>query len=198
MKRVSQTLLGLSAFLSQPASIDEFNSFLKGEGTALDYANDEAYYRGVAPKVRLAYLKLIEEKLNLSPKVESETEVGEGENKKVVKVYEKDTKFLKRIRAAGTTDEQLLPLLQQAFDDVGWDLSSTRNTGPSKKDVEAAEYYISAVGAGESTWDRIVGNFENANAGLSIAREADGSVSKDIMAEACKVNRIRLENSKML
>jgi hypothetical protein len=198
MKKVSQTLLGLSAFLSVPSTIEEFNQQLKGEGTALDFANNEAYYRGIAPKVRAAYLKAIEKSFGLSPAVLSEKTVGEGDAAKVVKTYEKDTAFLKRIRAAGRTDEELTPLLQKAFDSVGWDLSSTRSTGPNKKDVEAADFYINAVAAGESTWDRIVGNFQNANPGLEIERGEDGTVSRDAMAEACKVNRVRLESSKML
>lgn len=198
MKRVSQTLLGLSAFIQVPSTIDEFNTLLKGDGTALDYANDEAYYRGIAPKVRSAYITLIEKSLGKSPQVESEKTVGEGETAKVIKTYEKDTSFLKRIRAEGTTDEQLTPLLQKAFDVVGWDLSSTRASGPNKKDLEAADFYISAVAAGESNWDRIVGNFETANSGLIVSREDDGTVSRDIMAEAVKVNRVRLESSKML
>lgn len=199
MKKVSQTLLGLSAFLSQPETIEEFNSYLKGTGTsALDYANDEAYYRGIAPKVRAAYIELIEKTFKKTPNIESTKTVGEGDNAKTVNSYEKDTKFLKRIMAEGTTPEELTPLLQAAFDSVGWDLTSTRSSGPNKKDLESADFYINAVAAGESTWDRIVKNFEGANAGLSISREEDGHVSRDSMAEAVKVNRIRLENSKML
>ena len=199
MKKVSQTLLGLSAFLSQPETIEEFNGFLKGTGTsALDYANDEAYYRGIAPKVRAAYITAIGKELSKEPIIKSTKIVGEGENAKEVHTYEKDTEFIKRIQAEGTTAEQLQPLLQAAFDSVGWDLTSTRSSGPNKKDLDGADFYINAVAAGESTWDRIVKNFEGANAGLSVSRDEDGKVSRDSMAEAVKVNRIRLENSKML
>lgn len=195
MKQVSQTLLGLTALLSVPASTEEFQSFLTGTDTVLDYANNEAYYRGVAPKVRTAFLASIKEALGFEPKVLSEKTVGEGEKAKVVKTYEKDTVFLKRIQAEGANVADLQPLLQAAFDKVGWDLSSTRSSGPNKKDLDAAEFYVNAVGAGESTWDRIVGKFEDANAGLKIAREEDGTVTKEIMAEACRVNRLRLEQA---
>ncbi len=198
MKRISQSLLGLTAFLAMPASAEEFNSFLSGDTNILDYANAEAYYRGVAPKVRSAFLANIEAELKQSPKVLSEKTVGEGDSAKTIKTYEKDTVFIKRLKAEGITDEQLTPLLQAAFDSVGWDLSSTRNSGPNKKDEASADFYLNAVAGGESNWDRIVTNFETANPGLVVAREADGSVSKSVMAEACRVNRIRLEKTTMI
>lgn len=199
MKRVSQTLLGLAAFLHVPETIEEFNSFLLGTGTtALDYANDEAYYRGIAPKVRSAYISAIGKALGKEPLVMSEKTTGEGDSAKTVKTYEKDTAFLKRIQAEGVTTEQLNPLLQKAFDDVGWDLTSTRSSGPNKKDLEGADFYINAIAAGESTWDRVVKNFEDVNRGLLMERDENGNVTRDSMAEAVKINRIRLENSKML
>jgi len=198
MKRISQSVLGLTAFLAVPATVEEFQSFLTGDSTVLDYAIDEAYYRGVAPKVRTAYLAGIKEALGHEPKVLSEKTVGEGDAAKVVKTYEKDTVFIKRIRAEGATDAELTSLLQAAFDKVGWDLSSTRNTGPNKKDLEGADFYINAVAAGESTWERIVGKFNDANPGLNLEIGEDGKVSKDVMAEAVRVNRLRVEGERMI
>jgi hypothetical protein len=193
MKRTTQTLLGVSAFLSVPETIEEFNS-LAGGDKALEYANAEAYYRGVAPKVRSAFLANIEKALGHAPRVVSTKTVGVGEKAKEVPVFEKDTTFIKHIKATeGVTDEQINPLLQSAFDDVGWDLSSTRSSGPNKKDIEAAEFYLAAIAAGKSTFDRVIANFENANPGLVVSREADGSVSKDVMAEIVKTNRLRIE-----
>lgn len=197
MKRISQSLLGVTAFLSVPATIEEFNACAKGD-KVLDYANAEAYYRGVAPKVRARFLELIGTELGHEPKVLSEETVGEGDSAKVVKTYEKDTVFLKRVKAAGATDDQLQPLLQRAFDEIGWDLTSTRSTGANKADLEAADFYANAVASGESTWDRIVSKFESANPGLKIAREDDGSVTREVMGEACKVNRLRVLNEKMI
>lgn len=193
MKQVTQSLLSFACLLSVPSTAEEFNSFLAPGDTLLGYAIDEAYYRGVAPKVRSAFLELIKTELNKEPAVVSEKTVGEGDKAKVVKTYEKDTTFIKRIQAEGITVAQLQPLAQQAFDKVGWDLSSTRSSGPNKKDQDAAEFYLNAIAAGESSWDRLVGKFEEANTGLKIAREEDGSVLKDVMAEACRVNRLRLE-----
>lgn len=193
MKQVSQSLLGIPALLSVPTSVEEFQSFLPPGETVLGYAVDEAYYRGVAPKVRSVFLELIASQLKQVPMVTSEKTVGEGEKAKVVKTYEKDTAFLKRIQASGVTPAQLQPLAQSAFDKVGWDLSSTRSTGPNKKDQDAANFYIQAVTNGETNWDRLVTNFEAANPGLKIAREDDGSISSEIMAETCRVNRLRLE-----
>jgi hypothetical protein len=197
MKRIQQSLLGVSAFLSVPATIEEFNTLAKGE-KVLDYANAEAYYRGVAPKVRSLFLELVEKELGIEQKVISEDTVGEGDAAKAVKTYEKDTAFLKRVKASGITDDQLQPLLQRAFDEIGWDLTSSRSTGANKADLEAADFYINAVASGESTWDRIIGKFESANPGLSIARETDGSVTREVMGEACKVNRLRVLNEKMI
>lgn len=195
MKTVSQSLLGITALLSVPASVEEFNT-LAGGDKILDYANDEAYYRGIAPKVRTKFLELIKAELEFEPRVVSTKKVGEGEKAKDVNVYEKDTVFIKDLKAnKGVTDAQLQPLLQRAFDEVGWDLSSTRSTGPNKKDKESAEMYIAAVTAGRTNWDRLCTNFEQANPGLSIAREEDGSVTPDVLAEAVKVNRIRIENA---
>ena len=147
MKRIQQSLLGVSAFLSVPATIEEFNTLAKGE-KVLDYANAEAYYRGVAPKVRALFLELVEKELGIEQKVISEETVGEGDSAKVVKTYEKDTAFLKRVKASGITDDQLQPLLQRAFDEIGWDLTSSRSTGANKAEelaipiVEEAEKLV--------------------------------------------------------
>jgi hypothetical protein len=193
MKQVTQSLLSFACLLSVPATAEEFNSFLAPGDTLLGYAIDEAYYRGVAPKVRSKFLELIKIELNKEPAVTSEKTVGEGDKAKVVKTYEKDTAFIKRIQAEGVSVAQLQPLAQQAFDAVGWDLSSTRSSGPNKKDQDAADFYIQAVANGETNWDRLTTNFETANLGLKIAREEDGSIAKDIMSETCRVNRLRME-----
>lgn len=197
MKKIAQSMLGVVAFRSAPSTIEEFNTLAKGD-LVLDYADSEAYYRGIAPKVRSKFLDSIATALGHSPKVESEKTVGEGDAAKTVQTFERDTLFLKRIKANGVTDEQLVPLLQAAYDEVGYDLSSTRNTGANKADLEAADFYVNAVASGESTWDRIVGKFESVNPGLQIARESDGSVTREVMGEACKVNRLRVLNERML
>lgn len=197
MKRIQQSMLGVSAFLSVPASIEEFNTLAKGD-KVLEYANAEAYYRGVAPKVRSRFLELVIEATSIEPKILKEETVGEGDSAKVVKTYEKDTVFIKRVKASGIADDVLVPLLQRAFDETGWDLSSSRSSGATKADFEKADFYINAVANGESTWDRITGNFEKVNPGLQIAREADGTVTREVMAEACKVNRLRVLNENLV
>ena len=196
MKRTLQSLLGIAAFRSEPDSIEEFQKLSNGE--VLAYANDEAYYRNIAPKVRSRFLDAVVEATGQAIAILSYAVVGEGESAKTVNTYEKDTVYIKRIIALGTPKESLEPILQKAFDDVGWDLSSTRNTGPAKKDVENSLFYISAVETGRTTWDRFVTNFEKANPGLVIAREDDGSVDPSTVAEVMKIHRVNLENSKML
>lgn len=196
MKRTLQSLLGIAAFRSEPDTIEEFQKLSNGE--VLAYANDEAYYRNIAPKVRSRFLDAVVALTGLAIRTKTVT-VGEGEAAKTTEVPdEKDTGYIKRIIAGGTAKETLVPLLQQAFDDVGWDLSSTRNTGPTKKDVENSLFYLSAVETGQTTWDRFVANFEKANPGLVIAREDDGSVDPSTVAEVMKIHRVNLENSKML
>lgn len=197
MKSVTQSLLGVSAFLSMPSSIEEFNT-LAGSDCVLDYANSEAYYRGVAPKVRAKFLDSIKSQLGLEPRVTGSKIVGTGENEKTVNTYEKDTSFLKFVRSQGHGDDVLQPMLQAAFDAVGWDLSSTRGSGATKKDVETAQFTIDAVNAGKSTWDRVVTNYETANPGLVIARGDDGAVSLENMALAVRANRIRVESMSMI
>jgi hypothetical protein len=192
MQKISQNVMGITAFRPAPSSIEEFQS-LSG-GKILEYANDEAYYRGIAPKVRTAYLSKIEKSFGLSPRVTGTKTVGTGENAKTVDVFEKDTSFIKFVRASGITAEQLTPLLQESFDEVGWDISSTRSTGPNKKDLEMAEFYCQQAESNPDTsWDKIVANFERLNPGLEIPREDDGSVTLEAMAIAVKVNRTRVE-----
>jgi len=191
MKKVSQSMLSVSAFLSVPDSIEEFNSFLVGRPeTALDFANAEAYYRGIAPKVRSRFLSAVAEATGIAPKVVSTKTVGD----KTVEVFEKDTVYMKRVKASGIADDVLVPLLQAAYDEVGWDLSSTRSSGPNAKDREVVDFILNAITAGESTFDRVVANYERLNPGLEIERDEDGSVSPEALAEAVRVDRLRRES----
>jgi hypothetical protein len=191
MKKTSQSMLTVSAFLSVPESIEEFNSFLVGRPeTALDYANAEAYYRGIAPKVRSRFLSAVAEATGIEPKVISTKTVGEKE----IEVYEKDTVYMKRVKASGVADDVLVPLLQSAFDEVGWDLSQTRSSGPNAKDREVVDFILNAISAGESTFERVVANYQRLNPGLEIAIEEDGSVTPEALAEAVRVDRLRREN----
>lgn len=187
-------MLGISAFLSQPESIDEFNSFLVGKPeSALDYANAEAYYRGIAPKVRSKFLASVQAKTGVAPRVTGTRQVGD----KTIETTEKDTAYMKNVIASGVNPAELVPLLQDAFDAVGWDLSSSRSSGPNAKDRETAEFLTNAIAAGESTWERVVGNYERLNPGLAISIEDDGSVSPENLAEACRVDRLRRESERV-
>jgi hypothetical protein len=99
----------------------------------------------------------------------------------------------------GITAELFTPLLQESFDEVGWDISSTRSTGPNKKDLEMAEFYCQQAESNPDTsWDKIVANFERLNFGLEIPREDDGSVTLEAMAIAVKVNRTRVEGETLI
>lgn len=190
-------MLGVIAFRSAPSDVDEFNK-LAGSDCVLDYADAEAYYRGIAPKVRSKFLEAVVAATGVSMIVIATKPTPTKDNpEKTTNVMEKDTSYIKRVKASGVADEVLVPLLQAAYDEVGYDLSSSRNTGASQRDFESADYYINAVASGESNWDRIVGNFEKTIPGLSIAREEDGTVTREIMAEACKAFRLHQASIKL-
>lgn len=196
MKRNLQSLLGISAYRSEPESVEEFQKLSNGE--VLAYANDEAYYRNIAPKVRSRFLDAVVALTGIAFKTKNVT-VGEGEAAKEVEaIDEKDTAYIKRVIASGTSKDELTPVLQKAFDDVGWDLSSTRNTGPTKKDAENAAFYIDAVEQGKTTWDRLVANFEYANPGLVISREDDGTCTLEVWSDVMKVHRVNQAEKKLL
>ena len=188
-------MLGVSAFMKVPESIDEFNTFLAGStSTALDYANAEAYYRGIAPKVRSKFLALVAEKTGIAPRVTGSRKVGDKE----IETTEKDTLYIKHVIASGTSAADLAPLLQTAFDAVGWDLSSTRSSGPNAKDREVAEFILNAINTGESSYERVKTNYEKMNSGLELALESDGSLAVETLAEAARVDRLRRESERMV
>jgi hypothetical protein len=194
MKKQAQSMLGISAFLTVPESIEEFNTFLVGKPeTALDYAISEAYYRGIAPKVRSKFLESVADKTGITPNVISTKKVGDKE----VEVFERDTVYMKRVLGSGVPAGELIPLLQSAYDSVGWDLTSTRSSGPNAKDKEVAQFILNAIASGESTFERVAANYERLNPGLELAREDDGSISEDNLAEAARVDRVRRENDRV-
>ena len=185
-------MLGITAVLAMPSSIEEFNSFCASGDTVLTYGNAEAYYRNVAPKIRSRYLTAIEELTGIKPRVIG-TKKGTGENPKDLDILEKDTTYVKHVLASGFTKEQLQPLLQKAFDDVGWDLSSTRQTGPNAKDRAMVEKILERVESGATTFARVKENLERLNPSLDIAVEDDDSIGEEELAEACRVDRLRRE-----
>jgi hypothetical protein len=190
MKKTNQSMLGIIAVLSVPANIDEFNSFCTGGDTVLTYGIQEAYYRNVAPKIRSRFLTAVEEATGIKPRVVSTKKNTKGED---VEVLEKDTVYIKNVLANGWTAAQLQPLLQKAFDDVGWDLASTRQTGPNAKDKAMVEKILERIEGGASTYERVKAKFEELNPTLDIEVEEDGSISEENLAEACRVDRIRRE-----
>ena len=189
-------MLGLIAIAAFPADLEEFNKYLPAGETALDYANAEAYYRNVAPKVRSLLLERIAKLTGIEPKVVGTKQHTNADGTVTeTDVFEKDTVYVKRVIAAGWTKEQLVPELQAAFDTVGWDLSSTRSSGPSKKDTATAEAIAQKVAAGGTTWERVKTYFESNNPNLAVDLDDEtGEIDMAILVEACRIDRIRRED----
>ncbi len=195
MKKISQKMLTILGTLSVPASIEEFNSFCTGTDNVLTFGIAEAYYRNVAPKVRSLFLAGVQELTGIEPKVTGQKKATNAKGEEVVTdLYEKDTIYIKRVKAAGVTVKQLEPVLQKAFDGVGWDLSSSRVSGPNAKDKATSEAIAAKIEAGGTTVEKVKAFFESNNPGFVLELDEDGSIDLDQLADACRVDRIRRED----
>jgi hypothetical protein len=195
MKKISQNMLSIVGLLSVPSSIEEFNSFCTGTDSVLTYGIAEAYYRNVAPKVRSKFLAGVAELTGIEPKVTGQKKTTNAKGEEIVTdIFEKDTIYVKRVLASGVTKEQLQPVLQKAFDEVGWDLSSSRVSGPNAKDKATADAIAAKIEAGGTTVEKVKAFFESNNPGFVLELDEDGSIDLDQLADACRVDRIRRED----
>lgn len=187
-------MLGIIGFIAMPSTIDEFNSFCSGTDTVLTYGNAEAYYRAIAPKVRSKFLDAVEKLTGIKPRVVS-TKKAVKEGGEDINVYEKDTSYIKHVLASGFSKEQLQPLLQKAFDDVGWDLTSSRVTGPNAKDKAKATAILETIANGGGTFAGTKAKIESLNPGLVIELDEDGTFDEETLADAIRIDRVRREAS---
>lgn len=202
MKKELQSMLGVRAYRSQPENLAELVTVVKGETAALEYADAEIYYRTIAPKVRGMFLERVEKATGIAPRVtktepvlddKGEPVKDEKGEPKVIKSYEKDTAYIKHVKAKGTDEKVLTDILQACYDEVGYDITTTRNTGPNKSDREQAAWIIAAILRGESSYATFAAKICAANSGLVLELDADGELSEDDIAGAFKVNRLRTE-----
>lgn len=203
MKIVVQSMLGVNANQSRPSTVEEFNANCPAGESILSYACDEAYYRCIAPKIRAKYLDAVETETGVKPRVIS-TRPNTKEGGEPTNIYEKDTVYIKNVLASKMPDDSpvtkeiLQPLLQKAFDEVGWDLTTTRQSGPTKKDRDMVEAIIAKIEDGSTNYTTVKTNFEKRNPGLTIELEEDNTITEDNLAEACRVDRIRREQDSVI
>jgi hypothetical protein len=189
-----QDMLGVKAYRPAPADLAEFVRICGSEKEACEYGDAEAYFRGFAPKARKLFLEKVAKATDIAIEV-VDTKPSTKEGGEPINIMEKDTAYIKRVRALGVGDDVLVPLLQAAYDEVGYDLTSSRATGPNKKDKENAAFIMSAIARGESTAERFIANITAINPGLKLSVDADGELDEADVAEAFRVNRLRTEGA---
>jgi len=183
MKAYTQKSRGLELTLSVPTSIEEFDTVVGTPGAALSFANDEAIYRSVLPKIWNKAAELIPDKFSFPRKTWTEKGKDDDGNEVDVECEEDNTKFLQRWKAS-FEDGTRQPFIQAIADEVGFDVSkSERSTKPEKTFITRAESLAAKVAAGQSTWERVLENIQARCPSASFSIE-DGEVDINEVAAA--------------
>jgi hypothetical protein len=187
MNKTPQSTYGIDFYLETPTSVEELESIHGRAGVALELAIKQDVAHTILGKIRRKLAETMAEAGWARP---TKT-VGD---KEIDDVPKRDW-FAKGFTFLGWDTAKQREVVQGIADTIGYDITSDRGTngGPAKSDYKDAETYLVAVESGQTTFDRLKGNLERLNPGMTVPMDEDGTISIDDLAAALRVNRRRIE-----
>lgn len=176
MKTVIQDTLGIKVKLDVPSTNEEVDQLMNQKDGAAAAAVDKYIFHSWLGNFRKKLCVILAEKSGLAQ--------AEGET---------DKTFVDRIRASDTGID-IQAEAQALADNLPVNMGGASSGRVAKRYLDRASAIITAITAGESSFDRVVTNLEGRNIGLSIPREKDGSVTEESLAYALKADEERLKS----
>ena len=187
MNTQAQKTLGLTITITGiPSNVEEFDALAKEDGGCLQYAIENVIYRSWLAGFRSAFISLCELKTGIARYTE-----GEGDE---LKISEKDTSYLKRLREVEETPESDLQAWAQELADVRpFAVNPVSVSKVGKKYMEAAAGIIDTAETDfDGDYTKFIENITKSNPGVVFAFDVDGKPSKETIAVALRVNEERL------
>ncbi len=197
MKTRNQATLGFTVKLQVPDSVEEFAKMAGGIDKVLDMATDEEVFRGWLPVFRGKFVEALAKSTEEGGTGVPREVVGKGPKNKAGEqpdIFEKDTAYIKRVRAVGDK-AKLNAIAQQVADLIPFDPSESSSTSGriGKKYLTAAEGLAAAIAAGASTWEVVTANILAENPDFEFEFEGEtGAPTIDSLAAALRADEVRL------
>lgn len=191
MKTRQQSTMGFTVGIAGvPETIEEATQVYDGVANVLDYANNEAVFRGWLPSFRDGLVERLEKDAPDGVGIKREV-IGKGPKPakgEAPDIFEKDTKFIARLRAT-VPIETLNKIAAEVAAGLKFDPSdSSPSAGRvAKRFTTAAESIKGAVDSGQTTWETFIANFSGEYPNFEFQYEEDGATpTVDSIATALK------------
>lgn len=193
MKLYPTETYGIPFSLMVPATIDEYNSIHGSTSAILDNAVSQDVNHVILGKIRSA---LAERLVSLGASYDTKPNPKGGDP---IIIKPDKAWFATAIRTVGWDAPTASRETQAIADAIGYDVSSTRSSGPSKADIATAEDLVVAIKAGKSTFARVKTNLEARNPGLVLESTGEGddlTFTVEALAAGIAFERRRIERER--
>ena len=191
MKAYQTETYGIPFVMSVPSSYEEYAQIHGDVNAALENAISNDVNHNILNKIRAALAEVL---------VKTGYPLLTTENKKgdVVTVKPDKNWFAKAVAHAGWSASEATAQLNAIAASIGYDISSSRGlrSGPAERDIADAKKLVTAIEAGQSTYDRVRTNLEGRNPGLTIELNEDGTFTAEALAAGLAFERRRIESER--